>query len=160
MKRNNSTISQEELIFSTLLYDRAKALGAALGSGSDFNSYVKRAFASYVEDGQPNPTEAWIDSYPPNSKQWVDRYMSDQFKYVSMPPEWLESNWVFLDGEPMTFVGQIPDENKISGDTPRWVYLFKGRKSLDGERFTEVYRYCIQEKDSDGYVYTSPDKDL
>ena len=82
MKRNNSTISQEELIFSTLLYDRAKALGAALGSGSDFNSYVKRAFASYVEDGQPNPTEAWIDSYPPNSKQWVDRYMSDQFKYV------------------------------------------------------------------------------
>ena len=44
MKRNNSTISQEELIFSTLLYDRAKALGAALGSGSDFNSYVKTCY--------------------------------------------------------------------------------------------------------------------
>lgn len=160
MKKNNPPISREELIFSTLLYERAKVLGAALGSGSEFNAYVKRVFSAYLKDGQPSPSEAWIESYPSNAKSWVDNYMEGQFKCVATPPKWLESNWVFMDGEPMTFVGQIPDENKMSGDTPRWIYLFKGKRNIEGGRSIEVYKYCIQEVDSDGYVFTSPAEDF
>ena len=40
MKKNNPPISREELIFSTLLYERAKVLGAALGSGRQYMPWI------------------------------------------------------------------------------------------------------------------------
>lgn len=81
--------------------------------------------------------------------------MKDDFSFMESPPKWLELNWLFHDGLPMFFVGQLSDENMIGGKYPRQIYIFKERLKSEQDKSKEIYKYCIQEKDADGYIQSS-----
>ena len=55
----------------------------------------------------------------------------------------------------MFFVGQLSDENMIGGKYPRQIYIFKERLKSEQDKSKEIYKYCIQEKDADGYIQSS-----
>lgn len=56
---------------------------------------------------------------------------------------------MFLNGQPMEFVGQMKHKNKLSSNGEREVYTFG---AYDEKLEKYVYRTCYQEKDENGEV--------
>jgi hypothetical protein len=155
MKKSIKPHDKDKILLGALLSEVLKKKHAALSSGLDVDLYIGRALQNFFDNVKLIPDVSWIDGFPIVAIQWAEDYTKDDFEFLSAPPKWLEPTWLFVNGMPMKFVGQISDENMIGGKTPRQIYIFKGGFKLNQENSQEIYKCCIQEEDADGYVQSS-----
>ena len=152
MKKTISETEQNLIIISavaTQLLERVA--GASIPPGESANAFRIDLLNDYNKSRLESPNINWITSKPPSETiDWLRNYLKGKFRSHAISPHWLgEAQWMFLNGQPMEFVGQMKHKNKLSSNGEREVYTF-GAYDEKFEKY--VYRTCYQEKDENGEV--------
>lgn len=128
-----------------------KDASASIPAGSEGKKFKENLYSHYADAKLPDPDIAWVSNGSPEEvTKWLSSYIKNQFIFLTSPPIWLgECNWLYLNGYPMRFIGQIKDLNKMSKNSNREVYIFEGRNEANDR---DIYRACYQEKDINGEV--------
>ena len=124
------SLDLDELGFCGLAESLAEEYGASFAEEPAELPIRKSLYQEYLKSGTKS-----------NGRQWLKRRIEELFVSLSEPPAWIERKpeWPFLNGEPMTFIGQLPvDANDVSSvrlfpDTV--VFIFGARvyvKEFDG----------------------------
>jgi hypothetical protein len=111
--------SQYEDLFSLILSAQPKWLNAD-------TSYVSKTLLSQA--GARSGKEL---------RDWLKEQFLEKFKYVSKPPEWLQNpEWLFSEGEPLIFLGQLTVEHFFHDEAA--VYVFYNPKTNACETVIQV----------------------
>ncbi|WP_081299588.1 hypothetical protein [Gilliamella sp. wkB112] len=143
------TISNEMIEFAIELQKIASKKFSASTATKGAEPFEKKLFNEYKL------------SYPEklskkSLKEWITKRLENEFKCIGEKPKWKdESEWCYLEGEPMVFITQysIPVSDKTRktglalGDT---FYIFGGKIINRDDTWEQKYKIIIQ--DIDGYL--------
>lgn len=151
-------INQEELInFGTELNIIASKKFSASTVSYGGASFEKLLFNEFKSQFPDKVTKKQM-------KEWILKRLNNEFKYITAPPKWIgETEWCYLDSQPMIFVGQntIPvtknakESGLALGDT---FYIFAGKIIKDDGTWEQKYKIIIQDYDgnlidSDAFIW-------
>jgi hypothetical protein len=127
----------DELRFGGRAYGIAEdELSASFGEDSD-NMLIKELYAEYVTINDRD------------RDGWLRERLASLFPCVGERPRWIQQlpAWAFLDGRPMTFVGQmsVPDtaNSRVRASPGCTLYIFGSRVSC-GPGWAMTYRVIEQ----------------
>ena len=126
------------MIFSASVLQIARKFYKAGMDGKAAEPLRIKIYNEYLKEGGEEPNMDWINRTPRNVSNWIKERLKKYFHYMDEPPKWIdEPDWRFLNGIPMTFVGQLELRDSKFGEdafmSNGMLYIFSGKDHTGGD---------------------------
>ncbi len=118
------TLDKDKVVFNGAVIDVAiSEFNASCGDESS-EPFLEQLYDEYKAENSPK-----------NVKKWLKKRLVGEFKYLEMPPEWVEDEpvWQFHNGKPMVFIMQkkITEKSKEILGWGYEIYVFAAKEEVE-----------------------------